>query len=348
MAVLSARRIIDAALDSRLPAVAETGLCPSRRLALCRQHGDFSVAYSAAMQQGLRYFGDEAGYLAYATKMGHSFVLGDPVAAPEARETYLRAFVAEAKAPCFVQIGPETAQVLAGLGYRINQIGIDTVLAFDRHSFAGKRNETVRYSERWLIKQGYRLVECDGTVGERAALKALSKKWRAGRVVHRREMAFLNRPFLSELMPDMRRFLVLHPGGEPMAVIDFDPIFRDGKVIGYTTAFKRRLPDASSHAEIGLTKFAADRFRSEGHERLTLGLSPLASLGPSGYPESAVWAWLFSRAYASPRINARFFNLQGQAAFKRRFHGEEVPTYIAFKRRTPLEMLALLRVLKTM
>ncbi|MFP5076654.1 phosphatidylglycerol lysyltransferase domain-containing protein [Rhizobium sp. YIM 134829] len=346
--MLSARRIFDAAMDTGLPPLPEAGLSVAGRLALCREHGDFSVAYSSAVQDGLRYFGDEHGYLAYATKMGHSFVLGDPVAAPSARADYLRAFVAEGKAPCFVQIGPETAEVLSGLGYRVNQIGVDTLLAFDRHSFSGKRNETVRYSERWLVKQGYQLIECDGTVGSRAAIKALSKKWRAGRVVHRREMAFLNRPFRTELMPDMRRFLVLDPGGEPVAVIDFDPIYSAGRVIGYTTAFKRRLPDASSHAEIGLTKFAADRFRSEGRSRLTLGLSPLAGLAPSGYPESAVWAWLFARAFHSPRINARFFNLQGQAAFKRRFHGEEVPTYIAFKRGTPLEMLALLRVLKTM
>ena len=36
--------------------------------------------------------------------------------------------------------------------------------------------------------------------------------------------------------------------GELIALLDFDPLFSDGKVIGYTTAFKRKHIDASPHA----------------------------------------------------------------------------------------------------
>lgn len=340
--------MLDAFLDSRLPdtPVFEPDL-PSRLL-LCRQFGDFSLAYSTAVQPDLRYFGDSNGYIAFATKMGHTFVLGDPVASPQSRPAYIERFVASANRPCFVQIGHETASVLAGLGYRINQMGVDTKLSLDTHAFSGKRNETVRYSEKWLYKKDYQIVECDGTIADSARVEHISQNWRAGRIVRRREMRFLNRPFNSQLFPHMRRFLVLNPEGLTTALLDFDPIFKDGDVVGYTTAFKRKLAGTTPHAEIGLTKFAADRFRQEGLSHLTLGLSPLAALATSGFSESKIWRGFFERAYRSRMVNERIFNLQGQAAFKRRFHGEELNTYIAFKRGSPLEMLALLRLLKTL
>lgn len=342
------RRLFDGIMDRRIASVPRAQFSAHQRLELCRKHGDFAVAYSTAVQQDLKHFGDKDGYLAYATKMGHTFVLGDPVACRRDRERYIRDFVSAAGDPCFVQISRETATVLSDLGYRVNHMGVDTHLAFDTHGFAGKKNETVRYSERWLIKQGYTITECDGTKTQADQIKVVSDNWRAGRIVSRREMRFLNRPFFPELSPHMRRFVILDPEGSPIAILDFDPIFEDGVVKGYTAAFKRKLAGTTPHAEIGLTKFAADRFREEGHARVKLGLSPLAAIAASGFTESGVWRKLFERAFHSDRINTHIFSLRGQAAFKRRFHGEEVATYIAFKRRSPMEMVALLRLLKTL
>lgn len=342
------KTMLDALLEARHPTgpIFEPDL--ATRLALCRRHGDFSLAYSTAVQPGLRYFGDDRGYLAFATKMGHAFVLGDPVAAASEREGYIRRFVALWRHPCFVQVGPVTAGTLAGLGYRVNRMGIESELPLATHSFAGKRNESLRYSEKWLLKKGYRILECDGTIADPAEVRQISSNWRTGRIVSRREMRFLNRPFEAALGADMRRFVILTPGGQATALLDFDPIFRGGQVVGYTAAFKRKLVGTTPHAEIGLTKFAAERFGAEGRERLSFGLSPLAAIAPSGFRESALWRHAFARAFGSARVNAEIFNLQGQAAFKRRFHGEEQATHIAFKRGSPLEMLALLRLLKTL
>jgi lysylphosphatidylglycerol synthetase-like protein (DUF2156 family) len=342
------RRIIDSFMERRIANIPALEATSDQKLALCRQHGDFAVAYSTAVQANLKHFGDDAGYLAYATKMGHTFVLGDPVAPKAERERYIRQFVEAAASPCFVQVGKETAAVLSRLGYRVNHMGVDTHIAFDTHSFSGKRNETVRYSERWLIKQGYAIIECDGTKTQADQIKSISDSWRSGRIVSRREMCFLNRPFFPDLSPQMRRFVILRPDGAAIALLDFDPIFEGGVVTGYTAAFKRKLPGTTPHAEIGLTKFAADRFREEGHARVTLGLSPLAAIAASGFTESRMWRGLFQRAFQSEKVNAHIFNLKGQAAFKRRFHGDEIPTYIASRRRTPLEMVALLRLLKTL
>jgi lysylphosphatidylglycerol synthetase-like protein (DUF2156 family) len=340
------RNLFDAFADRRLPKIQPSILTPENRLALCRSYGDFSLAYSTAVQPDLSYFGDEDGYIAYASKMGYIFVLGDPVTAPSNKPALIRSFLAAAGAVCFVQIGRTTAEILAEHGYRINHIGVDTQLALQTHCFAGKRNETIRYSERWLLKSGFSIVECGGHGTAHGDLDKLSSSWRAERIVRRREMRFLNRPFLAARGMDMRRFLLLSSSCQAVAVLDFDPIFRDGNVMGYTTAFKRKMSGTTPHAEVGLTKFAADRFREEGHSVLTFGLSPLANITESGFAESKIWRNLFRVSFSSKRINAKFFNLKGQAAFKRRFHGDETASYIAFKWGTLPQMIALLRLMK--
>jgi len=342
------REALDALLNRRLPKMPMFAPDLAERLNLCRRYGNFSLAYSTAAQPDLRYFGDAAGYIAFDTKMGHTFVLGDPVCHQASKAAYIKGFLEVSGTACFVQVGRETAAILATHGYKVNHMGVDTLLPFETHTFAGKRNESVRYSEKWLMKNGYQILECDGTVAGAEYIKHISKSWRSGRIVSRREMRFLNRPFSSKLSVDMRRFVLLEPTGVPAAVLDFDPVFTDGSIVGYTAAFKRKVAGTTSHAEIGMTKFAVDRFRQEGRSHITLGLSPLAAIAESGFEESRIWRKFFEFAFRSKRVNQKIFNLQGQAAFKRRFHGGEVPAYIAFKRGTPIEMIALLRLLKTL
>lgn len=341
------RRRFDAMMDRRAAAIPRAALTLDQRLELVRRHGDFSLAYSTAVQDGLDRFGDEGGYLAFGTKMGSVIALGDPVA-PKARHAALLAdFIAAAGRPCFAEIGPKTAAILAGLGYRIAHMGVDTVLDLATYDFSGKRKETVRYSERWLEKHGYRMVEEHELEDAAAAVEELSRRWRASRIVRRREMAFLNRPFPTAPDPAQRRFLLVDPQGDVVSLLYFDPIHRDGAIVGYLTAFKRKLPDATNHAEIGLTKRAVDTFGREGREMVTLGLSPLAGAAPSGHPESAAFRWAMGRLYESSLVNGRIFNLKGHAALKRRFHGREEPRYFAWGRGSPfVHFLSLLRLSK--
>lgn len=342
----SLRKSIDRFLDDRAAAVPRATLPLAKRLEMLAQHGDFSLAYSTATQPLLSYFGDENGYVAFQTMMGRHYALADPVVGDADRAALICRFVEIADSPWFVQIGEATAKVLSGLGYQVSRIGYDTRLPLPAHDFSGKPNETVRYSERWLVKKGFTLAEDTGGLADADEVRRLSDEWRAGRIVARREMAFLNRPFPILPGPGMRRFVLLDPDGKLTALLDFDPISKDGKVTGYTTAFKRKLAGATPHAEIGLTKFAVDQFRKEGISAVTLGLSPLADMAPSGFPESTFWRGAFSKAFDSGLVNRHRFNLKGQAAFKRRFHGVEEPAYIAFKRGTASGMLALLRLLK--
>ncbi len=70
-----------------------------------------------------------------------------------------------------------------------------------------------------------------------------------------------------------------------MAYYFFDPIYHEGNVIGYSLAFKRRLPTFNPEfptvagtlpgLEEAVVVWAIEQFKIEGKESLYLGLMPL-------------------------------------------------------------------------
>src|ERR1700681_1997757 len=93
-------------------AMAQSNLSLDGRLALLRQHGTFTLAYSAAFQEGLEYFGDDHGFIAYKMVGGTALALADPVGPPENREGLIRAFVQAKSDVCFCQASRPTAALL--------------------------------------------------------------------------------------------------------------------------------------------------------------------------------------------------------------------------------------------
>ncbi len=313
------------------------------RLSLVAEHGDFSLAFSTAVQAGLHYFGSRDGYIAFRTKMGRVIAMADPVAPPEDHEPLIRQFVELAGDPCFVQVSEGTARILSSLGYKLNRFGLETRVSLSPQQFTGKRYETVRYSARWLERNGYAVREA-GPLDDARDVHALSDAWRAKRILRKTEMGFINRPFRPKLEGGMRRFVLLDPTGGTVAFMDMDPVARGGRTLGYATAFKRTAPGATAHAEIGLTKHVCDRLMAEGYAFVELGLSPLAPAPESGFREHRTLRTVFHHAFKSRRVNRRVFNFTGQDAFKRRFHGETRPTFIGVRSTAILEIIALLRL----
>ena len=167
------------------------------------------------------------------------------------------------------------------------------------------------------------------------------------RTVKRREMAYMNRPFPVEPDPLTRRFVLVSPQGWPVALLFFDPVFEEGETVGYAAVFKRRLPDAPSHAEYGLMKHAADLFRQEGRAVLLTSVAPFADPGPSGFRESAAFRCVMGALFRSKTVNARIFNIQGHAEQRRRFHGRSIPRYFAWGCGSPfIHLVRLLRLCK--
>ena len=299
------------------------------RLALVRQFGTFTQAYSTAVQAELQHFWYGDCYLAYRRKWGVTCVLADPVGAAELHEPLLREFLARFRKTCFWQIGRSTATILQELGFWINEMGCDTRLVLRDYTFAGKKKERLRHATNWLAK--HKFTVCEGTYAENIdveVIRQLSETWQASRRT-KRSVHFFNRPLLLEDEPDVRKFFLLSPAGEPVAFVSFDPIYRAGEVVGYSPAVKRRLPDAPLRAEEGMMKIAIEQFQREGREFVMLGLSPMAGIRDEEFRANRLQHFGWSKALNAWWLNRYFYNLAGHADFKRRFCGLEEQTYYA-------------------
>ncbi|MEM9940707.1 MAG: phosphatidylglycerol lysyltransferase domain-containing protein [Planctomycetota bacterium] len=301
------------------------------RLSLLQRHGDFSIAYSTAVQPLLNHFGDDQGYFAYRKRWGHTFVLGDAVAANGHRADLLDRLISESRRLTFCQVAESTARQLNDRGFLINEMGYDTILDLDSYNFAGKEKEWLRYASNWTARRGYQIKEVNFSQISPAQVEEVSEAWRKTRTVKSKEVRFLNRPILLRDEQDVRWFCLFTPEGSLVSFVVLDPIYRDGQVAGYVTVFKRRHPAAPQYAEPSVMKHLIEQLQSEGVAELRLGLSPLAEIddAKSEFRHSPLTSSAFRFTFQSKLTNKYFYHLAGHADYKRRFRGREEKVFFA-------------------
>jgi lysylphosphatidylglycerol synthetase-like protein (DUF2156 family) len=318
-----------------------------QRLELVSEHGDFSLAYTTAVQTGMQYFGDDRGYIAHDNRWGYTFVLGDPVAAPHDRERLIKEFVAQHRRVAFCQISPGTAQILQQCNFYVNEMGVDSIVSLAGYDFRGQEKKWLRTAEAWTSRRGYTTREETTDRVGMEQIESVSLAWRATRKVKKKEVRFLNRPFVTSEEPGTRRFYFFDPEQRMQAFVFFDPIHRNGRLVGYVACSKRRHPDAPVYAEQAILKHAIEVFQREGCQELRLGLSPLAFIEDGDYRSSWFFNMMFRFGFSSRIINRYFYNVQGHAEYKRRYRGREEKVYFATQSQfNPLQLAALIKVCK--
>jgi hypothetical protein len=98
----------------------------------------------------------------------------------------------------------------------------------------------------------------------------------------------------------VRKFFAFARDGKLVAFSFFDPIYQDGQVVGYSTSFKRRLPESDPFICTAILQSAIDTFRQEGRKWLHLGLSPMADIEDKDFKHSAFITLNFVYAYRCP------------------------------------------------
>ncbi|NNJ26588.1 phosphatidylglycerol lysyltransferase domain-containing protein [Alienimonas chondri] len=347
-------------LGDAYPSESDTGL--AARTAALREHGDFTLAYNAAVHPGLEYFapglgGAADGFLAYRTVGPYTFALGDPVAGPDVLPDLVRAFVGEKPQPIFVQATDRTARVLNELNFFVTDLGPDLRLDLPTYTLSGKPKEWLRYASNWCGRRDY-VVKEEASEDDLSAAEVLevSEAWRSTLPPGTREVIFMNRPLVATPEPGVRRFVLRDAEGTLQNYVFFDPLYRDGRTIGYVTCIKRRRPEAPSLGEAAVMKHAIEVFKAEGREELRLGLSPLAGEADGGKPtnpyrENKLLALAFRLGFQAGWINGRLYALANHAEYKRRFRGAEDRTYFAsrkyFNTRPILALTRMMGVLGT-
>jgi lysylphosphatidylglycerol synthetase-like protein (DUF2156 family) len=315
-----------------------------QRVALLREFGNFSSAYSVAYQSNMSYFGDESGFLAYKTKWGINLVLADPIASAERCPALLRAYLDAFPRSCFWQISENTASILESFGFYINEMGTESRIDLQFYNFRGKSREHLRSAANRIKTCGYTIREEPISAVDATHLEKLSVSWRRSKTVKNREVVFLNRTIKYADEPDVRKFFCFDRDGKIVAFIFFDPVYQGGEVTGYLAAFKRTAAHADGKTGNAMVKTAIEVFQQEGKRHLFIGLSPLAHITDGRFHHNPLTRWLFLFFYNNVLTNKYIYAFKGHDHYKSQFHGEIMPTYYASS--TPFNLhrhLALLR-----
>ncbi len=313
---------------------------PAERLAYFRRFGGQALSYTA-LQPEMSYFDLEGvGYIAYQVKYGRRFVLGDPVCAPEDLPRLIEAFLAEDDKSVFLPVQLETARVLhEDFGFFATQIGCETQLDLERWSPQGRRMRNFRRAAHHAERRGVTVEEAADIDPEE--IDRVSTAWRHGRTLKKRWLKFVSRPIEAEPDGGVRKFLA-RANGELVGYVLFDPIFEDGRVIGYGPSLSAFTPEFRNGLYYLILERAAQVFRAEGIARINLGLSPLDVVAPAQPFESR----LLRAGLTLLRLTGdRLYNFTGLSFIKRKFYGEQMPVFAAHRANLPaLELFGFLRL----
>lgn len=117
-----------------------------------------------------------------------------------------------------------------------------------------------------------------------------------------------------------------------MALVEFDPIFRDKTLFGYyvnLVQFRKHAPNGASDY---IVTTAFEEFMREGVRYLSFGMSPLAQLTSCGN-EPPLVRWIGSWLY---RNGNSFYNFKGNYFHKQKYRGKEMPVFYATAKRNAL------------
>jgi lysylphosphatidylglycerol synthetase-like protein (DUF2156 family) len=322
----------------RLAAV-EHHLPPAVCRAALERHGSFALAYSVAFQPGLSRFGDEEGFLAYRMVGRTAFVLADPLA-PRARwGALIDAFVTEKKDVTFWQTSRAMAELLSARGFTVNELGLESWVDLEDYSFAGPKRRSFRTAENRLSALGCRVEEVSVSALDRRRVEAISLGWRRTRTTKRRELSFLVRPVVLDDEPGVRKFFLFDGKGEPIAFAFFDPLYEDGRIVGYLSATRRWLPGADPLSAYFMVRRAVETFQTEGVPQLHLGVMPFHKIEDKDFTKD----WLTRRAFRFIYTNAvaqRFiYPTQTLARHKESYGGRNRQTYCAMNTHPSLPRL---------
>ncbi|MDZ4835326.1 MAG: DUF2156 domain-containing protein [Candidatus Melainabacteria bacterium] len=308
------------------------------RFTKLQKFGRGSLAYSS-LQEGLQYFMHDLGYVAYRQlRDGKNsvVVLADPICQPEFRKEFLLEFLKFKSDPVFLHVTHETGEVLNGLGFRVNELGVETIIDIQDFDLIGNKKQQLRQQRNNARKDGLEVFEL--TSVDNATLKAFKKisdDWLKDKVTSDSEMRFIVRPlvYIDEL--DVRKF-VAKLNGEIVGFVIFDPMYENGESIGYIANHLRTNLHRSYSVVDYIILEAMEKFKAEGKRELSLGLSPLAKVDDQGeFKHSKLLSAHFRYAFEKANYLYNFKNLaQHKLKYRPGMKGaREEKVYCAMKTR---------------
>lgn len=278
---LMSLKVSQEALQTAVAAMPDRSHTAAFRMAKLQEHGRGSLAYSS-LQSGMKYFMHETlGYIAYVPLRdgpNSVCVLSDPICSKQNTKALLEAFMVVRNDPIFLHIDRDTAAILNDKGFSVNELGVETIIDIQKFTLTGNKKQQLRSARNHGKKDGLVIKELQ-EVDDQAlqSFKKISDDWRKEKVLNDSEMQFLVRPIVYVDEVDVRKFVAIKDG-DIVGFVVFDPIYRDGQIVGYIANHLRSNLDRSYSVVDCIILDALQIFKSEGKESLSLGLCPMAKI----------------------------------------------------------------------
>jgi len=105
-------------------------------------------------------------------------------------------------------------------------------------------------------------------------LAAVSAKWLSTKKVNDREIWIYARRPIFDAEEDVRKFVAYDKEGAVAGFVFYDPMYRDGKVFGYSANISRCDEQRFGRLATAVHMEAIEKFKAEGKEVLNLLLAP--------------------------------------------------------------------------
>ena len=310
----------------------------SERVNYLKRYGAHTQSFST-LQPGMQYFDVPGmGYIAYMRKWGGTFVLSDPVSAPEHFPAILERFHQKFPNACYIQVSKPVVDFLhLRFGLYGTQFGSESRIDLRKWSLSGKKKQILRTALNQAKKSGI-------TVKERFSddhTREISEAWIRTRKCKSNEIRFLIRPMEMEYRENERHFYA-YQDDKAVGFIYFDPVYRNNEIISYVPNISRANADFRQGIFYTLMAHAMEVFKEEGVPYLDLGLIPLSLDKTTEHQESRLLKSLLHGVYEKGNF---LYNFKGLEFTKSRFRGDDFKTYCCHKRAIPaLEFLAMFKL----
>ncbi|GAA3452242.1 bifunctional lysylphosphatidylglycerol flippase/synthetase MprF [Dactylosporangium matsuzakiense] len=308
--------------------VADDAAERARRLLV--QHGGGALSYMLTWPGNAYWFSaDGRTAIAYRVHSSVALTLGGPVGDPERRAAAMAEFSRDCLArgwrPCFYSIDEETAAALAAAGWSLVQVAEETRVGLPALTFRGRQWQDVRTAINRAARDGLRAEWHrfrDAPPAIAAQIRAVSAEWSQAKGLP--EMRF-TLGGVDELSDDEVRCLVaVDAAGTVHGMTSWLPVYCEGSVNAWTLDVMRRIPGGVNGVMEFLIATAAQQFRDEGAEYVSLSGVPLALREP---PPPTGLPHLLDRA--ATRLEP-VYGFRALLAFKAKFQPQYRPLYLAY------------------
>jgi lysylphosphatidylglycerol synthetase-like protein (DUF2156 family) len=299
-----------------------------------RRYGREALSY-ATLQEGMEYFVSPAGYLAFTSvthpifaRKGRRIVLSDPLCAPEDLPRLIGAFLDFAPQVTFAVISEECATVLRGLGFKANCIGYEPELPIQTYKTQGnwKELDLIKRARNEAKREAIVIREEAIEKVNKAQLDEVSNRWISQKKVNDREIWIYARRPVFDHEEDVRKFVAYDREGRVAGFVFYDPMYRDGKVVGYSANISRCDEQRFGRLATAINMLAIEQFKPEGKEVLNLCLAPFVKLEGGKYQDDWATAKFFQ---ISERFGNDIYNFKGLSFHKAKYRGAEKSLYFA-------------------